>query len=72
MREHEKRQARLLAAMTGATALVFDLAWIAWKMGCVDLEGGVEELDDVGALIERLAGTNSGAWPAGSGGTGPT
>lgn len=59
MRDQEKRQSRMRAVMTGAVALVFDLAWIVWKRGA---EVGIDELEDIGALINRATGND---WSAG-------
>jgi hypothetical protein len=66
-REAEKKEARLRAAMTGATALAFDVAWMAWTLGRADLAAGLDELDDVGGLLEKLVGTSAGSGPGAAG-----
>lgn len=53
MREREKSRDRMKAVVTGATALAFNLAWIAWKRGA---EFGMGELDDLGSLVNKAVG----------------
>lgn len=54
-REAERRAVRLKAALTGAVALAYDLAWIAWTAGLA-LELKLEDLDNVGGLLSKISG----------------
>lgn len=53
MREHEKKQDRMKAVVTGAAALAYNLAWIVWKKGA---EVSLNEMDDFGSLIAKAVG----------------